>query len=158
MSRSAPFPGASRRAPIPGTGSPERGSSLIEVLIAMVLLGFSILAVLAMLPQGYDYIVKAGRISTINHLAYEKLEELKEKGFGHTDLAAGNYPTSAPYDVSGFPSYSRRWYVTDGVPETGMKRLVVEVGHRAYLPNGTPTAADTTGRLLERYITYLSPD
>lgn len=129
----------------------DRGFTLVEALFSVVILAVCIASVIPILPEGYRRIAVSGRVSTINHLAQGKIDELKAKGFSHSDLTSGAHPASASQrPVTGFPGYSRTWNVTNNSPITNIKTIAITVGYRlhdaagALLPAGTPGQMSST--------------
>ena len=55
----------------------EKGFTFIELLIAVVILAVITVSIMGLLPQAYRQITNGGRISVINHLGYEKLDQLQ---------------------------------------------------------------------------------
>ena len=118
----------------------ESGFTYIEVLIAATLSLVGIFGVMASFPQASSTTVNAARTTVMNHLAALTLDDLRTKGVGHSDLAAGIQPDMVTlpgglrhYPVSGFDKeYSVRWTVTDDVPETGMKQVVIMVTYEVW--------------------------
>lgn len=102
----------------------ENGFSLIEILIAILILSLSILGIMAVFPAGYRHITSAGRISTINHIGQWKIDELRGTSLSDSDLTAGTHTSTltAPYT-----DYSVSWQVTDNAPQANMKSVTVTV-------------------------------
>ncbi|MFW6282878.1 MAG: type IV pilus modification PilV family protein [Minisyncoccales bacterium] len=78
--------------------------SLLEVMIAVFVLMFGLLAVLQVFPVGMDMRAKAKRQTIASHLAQEKLEEIKNSTY--SNIEAGT--TTEEYGViDDFESYKR---------------------------------------------------
>jgi prepilin-type N-terminal cleavage/methylation domain-containing protein len=146
----------------------QRGFSFIEILVAIVILAVSILGIMAVLPSGYKEITSAGRMSTLNHLAQLKIDQLKATPYTASDLIAGLHPTPTPpwrptyTDANGSPAYTEysvTWYVQDDIPKSGMKTVQVEAGFMLW-DHGSPPAqinsSDTQDQRIVRLITYLT--
>ncbi len=154
-----------------------QGFTLIEILVSIVILSVAILGILALLPVGYTQVSQAGRMSTLNHLAQEKIDQLRAIPLASSDLLDGLHPSTGlgdPLNVE-FPhdqdsnvstNYSIRWIVTPNSPVTGMKRVIVEVGYN-YFQYGTETQTtdptpsitddnDNAKRAWKRYETYIT--
>ncbi len=138
-------------------GGAESGFTLIEVLIASVLMLVGVFGMLAVFPQAYGNSRDAGRVSVLNHLAAEKLEALRALNYSNSDLDPGLHPTlqndssgAKYYPVPGFnEAYSLRWTVLDGPtdgggnPEPDIKTVVVEATYLTrYTLLGIPITAD----------------
>jgi len=117
----------------------DQGFTFIELLVAVVILAVITVSIMGLLPQAYRQITNGGRISVINHLGYEKLDELKSLGYSHADLTAGDHPLPANYRLTDadFIGYSVKWTVADDAPTPGVKTVLVEVGYELYQTNGT---------------------
>ena len=84
------------------------GFTLIEVLIASVLLVVGVVGMLGIFPQGYLGTTNSGRISVLNHLAAESIEQLRSLPYDDSDLAAGEHPAQA------IDSTGQRYYPIPG--------------------------------------------
>ena len=118
----------------------QAGFTLIELLVSILILAIGIIGVLSLLSLGYSHVGDSGRISTMNHLGQQKLDQLRRTAFTSPDLLAGLHPSSGPerytvlddYGSNVYTEYTVRWTVTDTTPQANMKRVVVEVGHQLY--------------------------
>jgi prepilin-type N-terminal cleavage/methylation domain-containing protein len=121
----------------------ERGFTLVETLIAMMILTIALLGIAAAvglqsggiaasLPWGQAAVSRGEFVSTATFLAQERLEQLKRltysltagDAFGADPIPAG-FPDENP--VAGFPSFSRQVRVTTGVPAANIKTVTVTV-------------------------------
>jgi len=99
----------------------ENGFTLLEVLIAIVVLSVGLLG-MASLTVG---IINGNRLSndltTATTLAQDKMEDIR--GLAYSSVAAETKAEcSSPYDA-----YKREVTVTNGSPATGMKTVIVKV-------------------------------
>jgi type II secretory pathway pseudopilin PulG len=131
------------------------GFTLVEVLVSFTILAFSIMFVMAALPEGFRQVTGSGRVSTMNHLAQQQIDRLKAEGYTHADLTSGSHPALASsYPVSGSPDYSLTWSVAVDSPIVNVKTVTVTVGYRLYdssgnaLPSGTPGQMQSDFQLL----------
>ena len=122
----------------------QSGFTLIEVLIASVVLAVSVVGMLAVFPQAFRDTTNSGRATVLNHLATGKLEQLRTLPYDDSDLSAGTHPALATdsagqwyYPVPRYDeNFSLRWAVsngpTDGTgnPVPGIKTVVVEATYR----------------------------
>ena len=140
----------------------EKGFTLIELLVSVVILSITALSLMALFPQGFRQVSKAGKMSVIDHLGHQKIDQLKAKGFGSADLTAGQHPASATqYRIdtdpanADYPGYSITWFVNDNQPIDGVKTVVVEVGYVIYHLNGSQ---DNTNRfqIRQKFVTYIA--
>jgi prepilin-type N-terminal cleavage/methylation domain-containing protein len=145
-------------------GINEDGFTLIELLIAILILAVGILGVVGLLSSGYNQVGTSGRVSAMNHLGQQKLDQLRRLPYSDANLTDGLHPTSGPerytvLDGSGnnvYVEYTVRWDVEDDTPQADMKRVVVEVGHQLY--NGNTKLTEDKWRIntkemrFERYL------
>ena len=131
----------------------QAGFTLLEVLIASVVMTIGVFGVLAVFPNSFRSAKESGHRSVLNHLISEKLDGLRALDDADSDLALGTHPTqqfdsesNRYYPVPGFSEeFSLRWTVTNG-PTDGsgssvalMKIVVVEGTHLVrYTSTGTP--------------------
>ena len=131
----------------------ESGFSLVEVLIASVLLIVGVVSMLAVFPQSFRNSTNSGRAAVLNHLAVEKIEELRGLLLTHDDLTVGTHPAQGSdstgqkyYPATGFDEdVSLRWRVSagptdgDGIAEPDIRTVVVEATYRVrYTLAGEP--------------------
>ena len=146
--------------------SPVRGFTLVEVLVAIVILAIVALGIMSLLPIGYRHVTSSGRISTINHLAQMKMDQLRSTSFTHLDLQEGLHPSTGAGETfpemfsalsTNYEHYTAYWRVTDNVPRAGMKRVVLTVGYTQYDESGNPIAStDTKDQRIAFFTTYLT--
>ena len=99
----------------------NKGFTLIEVLVAMVILSVGLLGTAALITGIINSNKLSNRISTATVLAQDKMEDIKRDGYSN----AGNEPkTSLP---SPYDKYEREVTVVDNSPSSGMKTVTVEV-------------------------------
>ncbi len=137
----------------------NKGFTLMEILVVVLILAIVALGIMALLPSGYHQITTAGRMSAMNHLGYEKLDQLKALGFSHADLTAGPHPPDALKRLDAdpdFKGYSLTWNVADGDPFAGVKRVTVEVGYMLLKPDGTGELPNTKFKMRQKFVTYIS--
>lgn len=102
----------SRRRPRPRPRGGEGGFTLVEVLIAMMVLSIGILALTLMMKQSVSSTDYGRRVTTAENLATQKLEELKSSyqyGYSNTPIsgglgAPGSYPKQI-FDYGSIPNY-----------------------------------------------------
>jgi len=110
----------------------QRGMSLIEVLVAMMVTVVGVVAVATLILYGIGLQVQSRDVTMANALAKSKIEELSIDSL----LAKGGKLTSnvdGYYDMPPGFSFTRRWEVKDGPANT------LEVTVRVIAEN--PTAA-----------------
>ncbi len=123
--------------------SKQSGFTLIEVLLASLVMVVGIVGILAVFPHAYRTTKTAGRTSVLNHLAAGKIEHLRSIDYADAELSPGIHPgmqtdsaSQNYYPVPGFgEEYSLRWRVFGGPTDSGgntepdMKTIVVEATH-----------------------------
>ena len=98
---------------IRNTFKKENGFSLIEMLIAMSILAFGMLAAASMQYSTVRNNTTGNTSTQANSLAKAQLEMLKNQDIGSTALAVGDYVDPSPVDASGNPGgiYNRSWRI-----------------------------------------------
>jgi type IV pilus assembly protein PilV len=91
----------------------ENGFSLIEMLIAMSILAFGMLAAASMQYSTVRNNTTGNTSTQANSLAKAQLEMLKNQEIGSTALAVGDYVDPSPVDAGGNPGgiYNRSWRI-----------------------------------------------
>ncbi len=112
----------------------KQGFTLIEVLIAIILIVIGLVALMQVMSVAiFADSTLEYRLTALN-LANEKLEELKDGGYSHSNLD----PTSSPFteaSISGFDFVEQRQWTVDyvdanlstSVSDTGLKDVTVQV-------------------------------
>jgi len=155
-----------REAAEPGALASGRGFSLVEALVAMTILIVGVLSLVTMFVYATRMGIRAGHMSVLNHLAAEKLDQLRALDFDDPALSPGVHPAIQAvgggssdyyYPVPGFSAdWSLRWIVTADAPEPNMKTIVVEAGYLVrYDSAGNPRPLPR-GAVLVRHMTFLA--
>lgn len=79
----------SSATPPPSCANTDRGFSLVEILVALMLLAFVVLGILGSLDYGVRLNGSSRDYTAISNHAKSQLEELLALGFGDPQLAAG---------------------------------------------------------------------
>lgn len=112
-----------------------RGLTLIETIIAMVVLAVAVPGTLWAIRDSAVQRVAPLRSSKARWLVTEKLEDIVADRHsttrGYTYIASGNYPNEAT--ISGFPGFTRTTTVSETAADlatagTGYKKVTVSVG------------------------------
>ncbi len=110
----------------------DRGATLLEVMIALVIFGFAMLS-LAMMQvmaiQGNSFGID---MTTATNIAQSKLEELRT--ISYDDVTSGEETATDKLGIT----YSLAWEVTDDIPVADSKRVVLTVQWRGHMGNDTP--------------------
>lgn len=129
----------------------EKGFTLIEFMIAVLVLGIGMLAVAKMQITAMSGNFAANNMTMASTLAQDKIEALKGLAFDNPDLADTNHANNAsmtdPGSVSFYPAdhldpnnpidstgrteavrrFTRLWNIADNTPMEGVKTMVVFV-------------------------------
>lgn len=120
----APGPLPPRRPP------PRAGFSVIELMVALVVLGLGILGLANVFPLGLQSQIKDRLRSSAVDLAQQKMEQLRLETWSGTSLTDGIHPTTSG-ETMALPdegNFTRHWFVeTQGGSFSDMKRVTVRV-------------------------------
>lgn len=110
------------------------GFTLIEIIIALLILAIGLLGVLTLFPVGMDAVGKAGNIMVATFLAQGKLEDAKRLGYDEVYKIVTTEKTkfAPPYD-----NYEYEVLVTEDIHELELKQINVNV----YWPAGGDPAS-----------------
>ncbi|MBU4259360.1 MAG: prepilin-type N-terminal cleavage/methylation domain-containing protein [Proteobacteria bacterium] len=100
----------------------NKGFTLIEVLVAMVILTVGLLGTAALITGIIKGNKVSNRITTATVLAQDKIEEIKGAGYAGADAKAGTEDI-----ITNFPLYKRITGVANDDPAAGMKKITVTV-------------------------------
>lgn len=112
------------------TRKSERGASLIELMIALVVLSLGILAVAQLFPAGARSQVRDRMMTSGSYYAQEKLEELNRIAWADPALATGRHPPGTASEALGATGKWRRHYEVAALPAPldNLKKVTVTVG------------------------------
>jgi prepilin-type N-terminal cleavage/methylation domain-containing protein len=128
------------------TGSPERGSTLIEMLIALIVLAIGILAVAQMFPSGARAQVQDHLLTGASNFAQEKIEELSTFAWSDPSLDVGRHPAGIATEALGTNGQWQRHYDVSvlAAPLNNLKRVDVTVTYGGAGLNGQRSIVATT--------------
>lgn len=108
----------------------ERGASLIELMIALIVLSLGILAVAQLFPAGARGQVADRMLTSGSNYAQEKIEELNRLAWSDPALTDGRHPAGTATETLGATGKWRRHYdiATLPAPLDNLKRVTVTVG------------------------------
>ncbi|HEU4928440.1 MAG TPA: prepilin-type N-terminal cleavage/methylation domain-containing protein [Candidatus Krumholzibacteria bacterium] len=102
----------------------ERGVSLLEIMVALVIFGIGLVVAVRTLPESNAKTTQSRNRSIAVNLAQEGIEELMGRPFNNADLTAGVHVDPENPIRNHF---ARQWEVTDATPVAGMKMISVSV-------------------------------
>jgi len=116
------------RPPAP-TPRHERGASLIELMIALVVLSLGILAVAQLFPAGSRGQLSDRMLTNANYYAQEKIEVLNTLSFVDAQLTDGRHPAGMATEACGTSGNWHRYYEvsTLAAPLDNLKKVTVTV-------------------------------
>jgi type IV pilus assembly protein PilV len=116
--------GVCRHGPLAGNAE-QAGLTLIEVLIALVIVSIGLLAVAGLQATAIGANREARMRTEATALAAHALERLRLLPFDHPDLASGASPHRRSPQGSG--AYTLQWTVKDDWPVAGTKTVWIQV-------------------------------
>lgn len=102
----------------------EKGFTLLEVLFAVAILAYGLLAVASMQTTAIRGNYTASRLTEASTWAQDKLEKLMPLPYASADLASAGNPHEEGNPPAG---YTITWNVTDNNPVTDTKLITVTV-------------------------------
>jgi len=103
-----------------------RGFTIIELVLAIVILAVGVLAATNLLPVTARSAQHDRMVTQAAGYAQQKVEELRSLDFYDSALSQGTHPAS-PESIDVF---QREYQVTDNLPMTDMKQVVITVSWR----------------------------
>lgn len=106
----------------------ERGATLIELMVALVVVAVGVMAVAQLFPAGARTQTRERMTSTANFFAQEKLEQLSVKSWGDADLTVGRHPAGTATESLEDGAYAR-WYEVTAMasPLDNLRKVTVTV-------------------------------
>jgi len=102
------------------------GFTLIEVLVAMVILSVGLLGTAALITGIIKSNQVSNRITTATVLAQDKMEEIR--GLGYSGMPTSDTTTTEPYNsITNYSLYKRVTFTEVVNPAAGMKTVTVTV-------------------------------
>lgn len=116
------------RTPDSRTARHERGITIAELMVALVVLSIGILAVAQLFPAGTTTQLQARMTNTANYYVQEKLEQLRNTSWTDSALAVGSHPTSGTEPLGTLGQWQRS-YVVSALPDPldNLKKVEVTV-------------------------------
>jgi prepilin-type N-terminal cleavage/methylation domain-containing protein len=106
----------------------ERGTTLIELMIALVLLAIGLLAVNQLFPAGTRAQVRDRMLASASGLVQQKIEQVSTYTWADTGLSLGRHPPGTLAEGLGDFSNIRRFYTVDTmpIPLDNLRKVTVE--------------------------------
>ena len=107
----------------------NRGFGLIEVMMSAVILGVGMTGILSLSANLQDNYHHQKLLVQALHIAESSMEDLLVRYADDPDLTSGNH-TGARFGINGKVGgtfYTTSWRVTEGVPFTGTRQIILTV-------------------------------
>jgi len=106
----------------------QRGSSLIEMMVALTVLAIGVLAVAQLFPAGSRSQVRDRLRTEASQLAREKIEQLEVADWTGADLAAGRHPAGGAEKLGAVGALGRYYDVEPmAAPLDNLKQVTVHI-------------------------------
>jgi prepilin-type N-terminal cleavage/methylation domain-containing protein len=114
----------------------ERGISLLELLIALVVLSIGVLSLSQLFPAGSRSQVQSRLRTEASQYSREKIEQLQVLSWSDTALNAGRHPTGSATEKLETVGTLARYYQVEILPAplTNLKQVTVNVVWRHIKP------------------------
>src|SRR5207248_576557 len=103
------------------------GYTLLETLIALVILGFSLAGLTMLMIGNFETAREGRRFTTASALAQKKIEEFRALGYAGATVGTGTDSVTETGATTGLTMYSRSWAVTAPVAPAGIKDVTMAV-------------------------------
>ena len=117
------------RDAISGRPPDQRGATLVELMVALVVLALGILAVGQLFPAGTRGQLKDRMMTSASYYAQEKIEELTPLSWSDPRLTLGRHPAGVAVDSLGDSGAWQRFHVVEqlAAPLDNLKKITVTV-------------------------------
>lgn len=92
--------------------SAERGMTMVEMMIALIVLSIGLLGIAAIFPSGRRFSTRDRMLTTASDLALQKFEQIRTYSYSDPNLTVGTHPTASGENVGPNNRYVRWWTVT----------------------------------------------
>jgi len=120
-----------RPRPVPPRRPAAAGFSVIELMVALTILGLGIIALANVFPLGSQTQMKDRLRTGGMDLAQQKMEQLRQEAWSGSNLTDGVHPTANGEAISSDGAFIRYWTVaTQAGSFSDMKKVTVRVRWR----------------------------
>ncbi len=119
--------------------SNQKGFTLLELLIALVILAVGLLGLAGLHIAAIRGNVSGFKLSTASAIAQQRIEELKTLDSSSAALSVGAHANDGSVTIQGI-TYNRSYIIQDNSPVTGTSTITFTV---LYVEPGTGTARST---------------
>jgi prepilin-type N-terminal cleavage/methylation domain-containing protein len=112
----------------------QAGLSLIELMVALMLLGVALMGLAAAFAPGRMAIQSGDQATTATFLARRVLEDMRNRAYDlDTDelVNGATFPAATAYGaIANYPNFRRTIGIVNNAPEPGTKTVTVQVFYR----------------------------
>jgi Tfp pilus assembly protein PilV len=113
----------------------DAGISLVELMVALLLLGVALMGLAAAFVPGRMAIQSGDQSTTATFLARRVLEDMRNRAYdtGTDEITAANFAPSTSYgagDLNGYPNYRRTINIVSDSPMAGTKTVTVTIFYK----------------------------
>ncbi len=117
--------------------STQRGTSLLEVLIALSLIAIGVAGMAPLFVSSLDTGSAGAEIGTLSTAATDRMEALRAQPFSSLSAGGSLLSNMSLYSDISHPNYFVRWEIVDSGGPTGSKKIAVRAVSRSAL-QGSP--------------------
>ena len=106
----------------------ERGATLIELMLALIILAIGLLAVNQLFPAGTRAQVRDRMLASASGMVQQKIEQVSSCTWADTGLSLGRHPPGTMAEGLGDFGNIRRFYTVDTmpIPLDNLRKVTVE--------------------------------
>jgi prepilin-type N-terminal cleavage/methylation domain-containing protein len=112
----------------------QSGLSLVELMVALLLLGVALMGLAAAFAPGRMAIQQGDQATTATFLARQMIEDMRDKAYdqdGDELVNGADYPATTGYgSIANYPTYRRTITFANDSPQTGTKTATVVIFYK----------------------------